>query len=422
MKKAREGYKLTEIGEIPKEWEVKKLGEVTKLIKDGTHNPPKGIEKGIPMLSAENIFNNKINFGLNEKYISTEDYNIMHKSYEIEYGDVLMTIVGTIGRTAVVDIKDKFTVQRSVAILRPNENLNSKYLNYTLNTNYIKKQIIQKANITAQAGIYLGELSKLTIIIPPLPEQQKIADILSTVDEEIENVDKLIEKSKELKKGLMQRLLTKGIGHKEFKKTEIGVIPKEWEVKKLCEVSKIRRGASPRPISDMRWFSHKSNIGWIRISDVTKQGKYIYKTEQYLSNEGVSKSVLVKKDNLIMSICATVGKPTILKMDCCIHDGFVVFDELSKKIYIEYLYYYLDKYQEHFKKVGQIGTQMNLNTDLVNDIIIPIPPISKQQKIADILSAVDDQLEEYQAKKEKLELLKKGLMQKLLTGKIRVKV
>ena len=121
MKKVKEGYKMTELGEIPSEWEVKKLKELLDVLKDGTHNPPKRTEEGIPLLSAENIFNGKINYGINEKCISEEDYELMHKNYSIEKDDILMTIVGTIGRVAVVKDNKKFTVQRSVAILRSNK-------------------------------------------------------------------------------------------------------------------------------------------------------------------------------------------------------------------------------------------------------------------------------------------------------------
>ncbi|MBM6837044.1 restriction endonuclease subunit S, partial [Clostridium saudiense] len=230
MKKVREGYKMTEIGEIPSEWEVKKLKEVLEVLKDGTHNPPKRTEEGIPLLSAENIFNRKINYGINEKCISEEDYELMHKNYSIEKDDVLMTIVGTIGRVAVVKDNKKFTVQRSVAILRSNKKVNNLFLAQFLASTICKKELDRKSNSTAQAGLYLGELGKINIIVPSIKEQEKIASILSTVDEQIDNVDALIEKNKELKKGLMQTLLTKGIGHTKFKKTEIGEIPDEWEV------------------------------------------------------------------------------------------------------------------------------------------------------------------------------------------------
>lgn len=95
-------YKQSEIGEIPEDWEVVNLSKLLDVLKDGTHNPPKKVEQGVPMLSALNIKNNKVEIENNDSFISEEDYNKMHKSYEISEGDVLLTIVGTLGRSAVV--------------------------------------------------------------------------------------------------------------------------------------------------------------------------------------------------------------------------------------------------------------------------------------------------------------------------------
>ena len=113
-----------------------------------------------------------------------------------------------------------------------------------------------------------------------------------------------------------------------YKMTELGEIPVEWEIKQLGELANIRRGASPRPIKDPKWFSEHSTHGWIRISDVTKSSKYLYETEQYLSEAGIEKSRTVAPGDLIMSICGTIGRPIILRMNACIHDGFVAFESL----------------------------------------------------------------------------------------------
>lgn len=202
-------FKKTEFGEIPIKWSIENLGNVLTLLKDGTHNPPKAQDKGIPMLSAENIFNHRVNFGIREKFISLEDYNNMHKKYEIETNDILLTIVGTIGRTAIVDKGCKFTVQRSVAILRANESiLVSKFLEYLLNTDMIRKQLKLRSNASAQAGIYLGELGKVRLLIPSIEEQISIIKILENIDEKLKCEEKGLEKLELMKRGLMQQLLT----------------------------------------------------------------------------------------------------------------------------------------------------------------------------------------------------------------------
>ena len=425
MKKVREGYKMTELGEIPSEWEIKSLDEICDFkgrigwrgyTKDDLR------EFGPLVIGATQISNyNRLDFA-NPTYLSKEKYE---ESPEIKVylDDIILVKTGnTIGKVAIVDRKIGDATINPNTVLLKNIKCFNKYLYYLIASEVIQKPLKKSITVGAQPSVNQEMLKKILIPIPTEKEQEKISLILSVIDEEIDNVYELLERNKELKKGLMQKLLFNGIGHINLKKTEIGEIPKEWEIIKLSELAEIKRGASPRPINNPKWFSEQKNVGWIRISDVTKTKKYLTKTEQYLSEEGVCKSRLVKPNDLIMSICATVGKPIILKMKACIHDGFILFDNLDRdRINIDYLYYLLQKKEEEFKAMGQIGTQANLNTNLVGSTLIPLPNIKEQEKITLILSEVDKKLEEYERKKQMLEELKKGLMQQLLVGKIRVK-
>ena len=415
MNKVRDGYKMTEIGEIPEEWECSKLQDYIE-IRSG--NSPSGFklkEKGkYPFFKVDDMnYTNKY-MKVAKVYFDECKYELMSKGMVVfpKRGASIFT-----NKVAILDRSGYFDT--NTMGLACSSKLNNEYLFYLLKFIGLEKF----ADTTAVPQINNKHINPLVIPIPTIKEQEKIASILSTVDEQIDNVDALIEKNKELKKGLMQTLLTKGIGHTKFKKTEIGEIPEEWETINLGQLAEIKRGASPRPISSPKWFSEKKNVGWIRISDVTKTKKYLNDTEQYLSDEGVAKSRLVKPNDLIMSICATVGKPIILNMEACIHDGFVVFDNLDKnKILTDYLYYLLQKKEQDFKGMGQTGTQANLNTSIVGSTTITLPSLKEQGKIASILSEVDDKIEEYENKRQKLEELKKGLMQQLLTGMIRVEI
>ena len=190
-------------------------------------------------------------------------------------------------------------------------------------------------------------------------------------------------------------------------------LPKGWELKTLGELSKVKRGASPRPINDPKWWG--GDIGWVRISDLTASTKFLNKTKDKLSNEGVQKSVRINKGEVILSICATIGRPIIVNTEVCIHDGFVWFDKLSEKVDREYFYYFLSKKEKELSASRQIGTQGNLNTDIVSRLIFPLPPIEEQKKIADILSTVDKKIAFVEENINATEELKKGLMQKLLT-------
>ena len=196
--------------------------------------------------------------------------------------------------------------------------------------------------------------------------------------------------------------------------------PKDgWVVKKLGEVCEIKRGASPRPIESPIWFENNSNTGWLRISDVSSANKYLVNTTQQLSLLGVKNSRFIPKNNLIMSICATVGRPIINKIDVCIHDGFVVFNNLQLEK--EYLYYYLIFIEKNWVNNGQVGSQMNLNTTLINSTEVPIPPNYETQKqISTILSNMDNEITVLEQKLNKYKNIKQGMMQDLLTGKVRL--
>lgn len=186
------------------------------------------------------------------------------------------------------------------------------------------------------------------------------------------------------------------------------------EIRPLGSVVKVRRGASPRPIGDPKYFG--GEVGWVRISDVTQRNyKYLRQTEQYLSPLGESLSVRVNKGDLIMSICATVGKPIIVDMDACIHDGFVQLYD-NKNADIEYLFYLLQYHEKDFEKRGQPGTQVNLNTTIVEREEVFIPENKKeQQKIAKILTTVDNLIEKTEALIEKYQAIKQGMMHDLFT-------
>lgn len=203
-----------------------------------------------------------------------------------------------------------------------------------------------------------------------------------------------------------------------FQETAIGKIPKEWDCVSIKQISEVHRGASPRPIGSPKYFSNKGR-GWVRISDVTETYKYLRRTSQYLSELGESKSVKVDPGDLIMSICATIGKPIIIDMKACIHDGFVVFRELSNRVNTEFLFYVLQKYERKFSRMRQTGTQGNLNTGLVGRTQIPLPPTEEQEKSAEVLSIVDMAIQKTDEVIAKTERLKKGLMQQLFSKGIR---
>ncbi|NOJ06396.1 restriction endonuclease subunit S [Vibrio splendidus] len=189
-------------------WEEVHLGEVTQFIKDGTHGTHKRYEVGVPMLSAVNITKqHSISFDAAPK-ISETDYEKIHSKYQIEKGDILLTVVGTLGRVALVEVDTKFTLQRSVAIIRVSSRATNQFLKQLFSSISFNQLLHRKSNSTAQAGVYLGELAKIKLLLPSIEEQQKIATVLTAADKETELLEAKLAHLKQEKKSLMQQLLT----------------------------------------------------------------------------------------------------------------------------------------------------------------------------------------------------------------------
>ena len=191
------------------EWFYSELINVTEFIKDGTHGTHERLESGILLLAATNISpQGQIIFD-GASNISEIEYNKIHAKYQIQKNDVLITVVGTIGRSAIVRDVPTFTLQRSVAIIRTDRSvLSSEYFYVVTHSEHFQSQLKKRANITAQPGVYLGELAKIRIPIPSLDEQQKIASVLSAADAEITTIQNQLDNLKQQKKALMQQLLT----------------------------------------------------------------------------------------------------------------------------------------------------------------------------------------------------------------------
>lgn len=188
-------------------WEQRKLGDLLILLKDGSHGTHKNTDEGVYLLSAKNIKNGQINIMPDDRIISWEDYDVIHKNYELQFGDILLTIVGSIGETAIYNLKTKVTFQRSVAFLRPSSDLNNGFLYTLINTDSFQNQLQTKQVVSAQPGIYLGDLASIDIIYPKnLSEQEKIYSIFKEIENSITLHQRKLDMLKNVKKGLLQKM------------------------------------------------------------------------------------------------------------------------------------------------------------------------------------------------------------------------
>ena len=416
---------MTGVGKIPIDWKISSLHDLCELIKDGTHNPPVRKSLGIPLLSATNIENGKIDFLNDVTYISENDYKQIQKFYSIRKGDILITVVGTLGRAAIVTSNDKFSVQRSIAILRPRRDLvNNDYFFQVLNSSNFKGQIKLYSKSTAQTGKYLAELAKLEIPLPHYIEQQKIAKILSDTDSLIESLDKLITKKKNIKQGLMQTLLTRGIGHTKFKKTEIGEIPEEWGTAIASDIYYIVTGTTPSTAVKEYWDQGK--IEWFTPKDLRYVGASfsIFTSERKITEKAMTENslTLLPLNSIVLSTRAPVGYVGINTKEATFNQGCKgLVPKQPEIVNTRFHAFYISHISNLLNTLSGGSTFKELSKETLGNITLPLPENGEQQEISNILSDADKEIEVLEQKRDKYKMLKTGMMQQLLTGGIRVK-
>lgn len=407
------GYKQTEVGVIPQDWKVSPLKEITVLMTNGfvgtatSHYAENN--DGILYIQGYNVEENSFNFhGI--KYVK-ESFHKSHMKSCLREDDLLTVQTGNVGLTTIVPPELVGSNCHALIISRFDKSkIIPKYVSFYFNSLQGRARLKLIETGTTMKHLNVGDMLDFLVPVPPIAEQEKIAEALSDVDSLIESLEELIAKKRHIKQGAMQELLT---GKRRL------IDNGEWIIDNLGNIANVVRGASPRPIDSPIWFDKNSEIGWVRISDVTKAGMTLKETTQYLSELGVKSSRFVESGNLIMSICATVGRPIITELDVCIHDGFVVFESLQADK--NFIYYVLQSIEPKWSQHGQTGSQMNLNTSLINRTAISLPPTKAEQKaIAEVLTDMDNEITALEEKLNKTRQLKQGMMQELLTGRIRL--
>ena len=183
------------------------MEEVLEVLKDGTHGTHADVDNGIYLLSAKNIKNGCVSIDENDRQISVEEYEKIHTKFKLKNGDVLMNIVGTIGEAAILESTENITFQRSVAFLRPSNELQNSFLFQTIYTKSFQKELDNRKAIGAQPGIYLGEVAQIPIMIPTnISEQAKISSYLTNLDHLITLHQNKCEELKKLKKFMLQNM------------------------------------------------------------------------------------------------------------------------------------------------------------------------------------------------------------------------
>ncbi len=401
---------------LPAGWCAYDLGDLAQKIEGGgtpPRNEPSYWDGDIPWASVKDLRGVKLS--TTEEFIS--ELGLENSSSKLIPSNT-MIIASRMAVGKAVFFNRDVAINQDLKAFYPKENTDGLFLlQWYLSQS---KKIESLATGSTVKGIRLDDLTLLPIDLPPLPEQQKIAAILSSVDDVIEKTRAQIDKLKDLKTAMMQELLTKGIGHTEFKDSPMGRIPAAWDVVELGSVVKLERGRfSHRPRNDPQFYG--GNIPFLQTGDIPKEAPQITVFSQTLNEKGLSVSKLFPRGTLVLTIAATIGEIGILEFDSCFPDSLVGLKVNQAKVKPMFILYLMRHLKNELKSLAPQTAQKNINLDILQPFPIPLPSIGEQELIANSMGSVDDRVNVLLEKLERIKNTKKALMQDLLTGKVRVK-
>lgn len=409
----------TEIGVFPSAWEVHRIDsafdiqqgkQVSKRNRDGEHQRP--------FLRTKNVFWN---------YLDLTDLDQMHFSeaeqsrLELQANDLLVCEGGSIGRTALWNNEILGCLyQNHLHRLRVKDKKVSPkfgvfWLWYAFD---VAKLYFGRGNVTTIPNLSSSRLAELPIPLPPLPEQQKIAHILSTVQRAIAAQERIIQTTTELKKALLHKLFTEGLRNEPRKQTEIGLVPESWEVVELEKVARIERGKfSHRPRNEPRFYG--GEYPFVQTGDVSRCDGYVRTYTQTLNEEGLAISKMFPAGTILITIAANIGFTGILEFDSASPDSLIGISPYEN-VQTEFLNYYLITQQPMMDRLAPKGTQKNINIQFLKPWPVPLPPVEEQREIAEAFSAADRKIRLATHKRTQLQDLFRTLLHELMTAKIRV--
>ncbi|MBW2631894.1 MAG: restriction endonuclease subunit S [Deltaproteobacteria bacterium] len=436
--KAYSAYKdscIEWLGEIPEHWETKRVKTMLSRNDSGVWGNDFDDEGVVVLRSTEQTVGG--DWSIIEpakRRLSIHEY----VSAMLIEGDLVVTKSSGsslhIGKTSIVT-KEVAALNccysNFMQRLRVQPTVDPFFMRYVLNGEIGRKQFdYLSSTTTGLANLNSEVIGNVIATFPSQTEQRTIAAFLNR---ETERIDALIAKKEwqiellqEKRIALISHVVTKGLNPDVKMKDSgiewLGEIPEHWRVLSIKRLTLVKRGASPRPIDDPKYFEEDGEYAWVRIADVTASSRYLEKTTQQLSELGKSLSVPLEPGALFLSIAGTVGKPIINKIRCCIHDGFVYFPQYRENK--NFLYYILVSGQP-YHGLGKWGTQLNLNTDTVGGIHIGLPTRDEQDAIAAFLDRETERLDNLIKKvQESLDMLREyrtALISAAVTGKIDVR-
>ena len=398
-------FKKTPAGEIPVDWGVSTVGECSGI-------NAKSLKEDVP---PETKFRYIDISSINQTGKISEMKEIVFKNAPsrarrvIRLGDILVSTVRPYLKAfARINFSSSTNLIASTgfAVLTPTPKVDGGYLYQFILSNPFVQFLEERMTGSNYPAVNPSYVAMCPFPLPPLAEQQKIAEVLQSVDDAILKTDAVIEKTKELKKGLMQTLLTK-----------------KWEVKKIKELFKVETGTTPSTKQKEYW--NGGTISWITPTDMSQSNGelYIKESERKISEKGFKEAnlTMIPVNSIIISTRAPVGYVSVIKNETTFNQGCKgLVPKNNEKMYPEFYAYYLLYNKVKLEHLSGGSTFKELSKAALEQFDIPLPSLSEQKEIAEVLSTVDDEISHEEEHKSQLERIKKALMGVLLTGKVRV--
>ena len=350
-------------------------------------------KRGLPIVRIRNV-----KPAFSETYYDGE----FNEKFLLNNGDILIGMDGEFncekwqGGKALLN-------QRVCRIKSISDFLDDQYLFYYLSP--VLKIIEGKSNFVTVKHLSVKQIQEIKIPLPPIASQRRIANILDKADEIIRKRKEAIALTEQLQKSIFLDMFGDPVTN-----------PKGWEIRKLGNICTIVRGGSPRPINDYLG----GTIPWIKIGDATEGDDiYIHKTAEMIKEEGIKKSRYLEPNTLIFANCGvSLGFARILKIGGCIHDGWLAFSHLNSCINQIFLLKSLNQITQYFRSIAPDGTQPNLNTTIMKNFNIPVPPIDSQEKFENIIEQILKKKIKLKESLEESENLFNSLLQRAFKGEL----
>lgn len=406
---------------VPDGWKLMRLGDLGQ-VRYGLGQPPEQSSNGVPMVRATNVKRGRL---VPEGLIRIKREAIPEsRNPYLLVGDIIVVRSGAYtGDVAMVTQEWAGSVAGYDLVFSCKEHVDPAYCAAVLLSNPIQSFFRGERDRSAQPHLNRQQLESTAIPVPPMAEQRKIAAVLGLVQRAIEQQERLIALTTELKKALLHKLFTEGLRGEVQKQTEIGPVPESWEIAPLGSLAKVGNGSTPKRDNAGYW--QGGTIPWLNSTKIHE--RFITEADKFVTDLAFKECHLprVKPSSLLIAITGqgkTLGNSALVSFETCINQHLAYAQFSTAKVLPEFVLWFMQTRYEHLRSISQAGgsTKGALTCGYLKTYHIPVPSLEEQREIADVFAALDRKQKVHERKHAGLTDLFRSLLHQLMTAQIRV--